>query len=844
MKYKSRAMFRKSTFIALIFLTGLICLYSFQIFFQYNENLTIINDDNLKPCEYFASDLESEKLIFENRYQDLPIFPEIENLNCIGKIIDIDFTNQEVIVGSSTLLSNIFEFFGYIFLFFFSFIKKSKNLMFVFAGFLLIEWSKNNIFQYIEIWDNILKKIIPLYFLSLIVHIFFNFKKDYSEIKKNKFRYDINFLRFISVISVVFYHIEIPFFEAGWLGVDVFFVISGYLICNSLVSKLNDEQFTFKDFYYRRINRILPSLYVVLIFSFLLSRIILSDKGIREFNNSFVSVIGFLSNYYFRGNNLYTAEPSGLVPLLHAWSLSIEEQFYFFFPLLIFIVFRLKKEFTGYVVTILIFYSIFLNLGNYEANDIFYITKFRIWELCLGVLLVFINKDRLSLSKHFYYLGYLIIVCSILLFNNEVESLLPKIVTLLGVSLIILKKEDNLKFKNFFSNSFISLIGLSSYSIYLYHQPIFAFYRNLKENYLIKKSLSEFVYFKENLFLNYLFDDSFLPYIFLLTITLLIGVFSYKKIELEFIGSDSFNSKNLILFFLTISIGVFVYFENINNSIALKSTDNEIPMYNDRMPELENLLAQKKINKSIYVVGDSHMDMEKQFNYFRIKGFEIERFIEGNCFYIKNLYVSDLESNLEPWCKDLHNQTKDSLSNVENSIILYGGILPNYIEKEQFYNGYVFNERRTPKLFIRDDQSQEKNIAQYTDIKYELDLTITELAKNGNIIIIIYPVPEAAWNIEKINNLIPNFEKIDLHYNYDFFYSRAKSSINIYDSLTNDNIVKVKPSMLFCNSYIKGRCVISYNGNLFYEDYDHLNSSGNEILITNMIDNLIYKLKK
>ena len=836
-------MFRKSTFIALIILGGLICLYSFLIFFQYNENLIITSDDSLKPCEYFPSDLKSEKLIFKKKYQDLPIFPEIENFNCIGKIIDIDFTNQEMIIGSSSLLSNIFEFFGYIFLFFFSFVKKSKNLIFVFGGFLLIELSKNNIFQYNENWNNIFINITPLFFLCLIVHVFHNYKENYSEIKKDKFRYDINFLRFISVISVVLYHIEIPFFEAGWLGVDIFFVISGYLICNSIVSKLNDKQFKFKDFYLRRINRILPSLYVVLIFSFLLSRVILSDKGIREFNNSFVSVVGFLSNYYFRGNNLYTAEPSGLVPLLHAWSLSIEEQFYFFFPLLIFIVYKLKKELTGHVVTFLIFYSIFLNLGNYEANDIFYITKFRIWELCLGVLLVFINKDRLSLSKHFNYLGYLIIISSILLFNNKVESLLPKIVILLGVSLIILNKEITPNFEKFFSNSYISLIGLSSYSIYLYHQPIFAFYRNLKENYQIKKSLAEFVNFKENLFLDYFFNDSFLPYIFLLTITLIIGIFSYRRIELEFIGSKSFNSKNLILFFLTISIGVFVYFENNNNSTAQKSINNELPMYNDRMPELENLLAQKEINKSIYVVGDSHMDMEKQFNFFRDKGFEIKSFIEGNCFYIKNLYVSDLESNLEPWCKDLHDQTKNSLSNVENSIILYGGILPNYIEKEQFYNGYVFNERRTPKVFIRDDQSEEKNIAQYIEIKNELNLTVAEFAKNGNIIIIIYPVPEAAWNVEKINNLIPNFEEIDLHYSYDYFYSRAKNSINIYDSLTNDNIVKVKPSSLFCNSYIKGRCVISYNGDLFYEDYDHLNSFGNEILVTNMIDNLIYKLK-
>ena len=184
----------------------------------------------------------------------------------------------------------------------------------------------------------------------------------------------------------------------------------------------------------------MPSLYVVLIVSFLLSRVVLSQKGLIEFNSSFLSVVGLLANYYFRGNNLYTAEPSNLVPLLHTWSLSIEEQFYLFFPLLIFFVYKFKKELVTYVVASLIFYSVFLNLGNYEANDIFYITKFRIWELCVGVFLVFVNKDKLNMNKNSYYLGYILIIGSIFYFDYQVQNFFPKLLTLIGVSLIILNK--------------------------------------------------------------------------------------------------------------------------------------------------------------------------------------------------------------------------------------------------------------------------------------------------------------------------------------------------------------------------------------------------------------------
>tara|TARA_Y100000816_G_scaffold292542_1_gene288493 strand:+ start:3643 stop:6165 length:2523 start_codon:yes stop_codon:yes gene_type:complete len=830
---------KRGLFIIFILFIFTVFIYSFSLANFFEDKTSIENNETISPCKYSLLEINNE--FFEINYQDLPIFPEFSNLNCLGKVIDIDNSNGTVSIGSSSLLKNFIELFGYFFLISLGITKKSKNLFLIFIGFFLFEWSKNTIFQNFLNLSNTLERITAFFCFSLVVHLIFNFKKEHNQIEKNEFRSDINFLRFFSVFSVVLYHIENPLFEAGWLGVDIFFVISGYLICNSIVSQINNDGFTFKDFYLRRLNRIMPSLYVVLIFSFLVSRIVLSQKGLIEFNNSFLSVVGLLANYYFRGNNLYTAEPSNLVPLLHTWSLSIEEQFYLLFPLLIFIVYKFKKELVTYVIASLIFYSVFLNLGNYEANDIFYITKFRIWELCVGVFLVFVNKDKLNINKYSYYLGFILVIGSIFYFDNEVQDFFPKLLSLIGVSLIILNKRKYKQLEKIFNINLISTIGLSSYSIYLYHQPVFAFYRNLKENYLIRKSLSDFLSFSEKVYSEFVYESTIFPQIILLIFTFILGIFSYKKIELAFIGLNKLSFKSLALIFSVLLICIFTYLENRKYYSFLENTESRNTIYESKILELENLLALDGISKDIYVVGDSHMDMQNQFNYLSSKGFNINTLIEGNCFYIKNLYVSDLKSNLEPWCKDLHDQTENILSNVRNSLIFYGGILPNYIEKDQFFNGYVVNERRTSKLFIHSDL--KNSIAEYKDIKSELDETIKELVSNGNIVIIIYPIPEAGWNIEKISKVVPNFENINLHYDDDYFYDRSKNSFNLYDSIENSNVVKVLPSDIFCNSYIKERCTIIFNGNSFYRDYDHLSSFGNELLISLLIDNLIESLK-
>ena len=138
---------------------------------------------------------------------------------------------------------------------------------------------------------------------------------------------------------MVLYHADINILKGGWLGVDIFFVISGYLITNIILSEIRNNNFSLKNFYVRRLKRIFPALYFMLIATIPFSYILLNPKNLIEYLNNIRYSLPFLSNVYLSQLDFYTAEPNKFSPLLHTWSLSIEEQFYLFFPIVLLVFF-------------------------------------------------------------------------------------------------------------------------------------------------------------------------------------------------------------------------------------------------------------------------------------------------------------------------------------------------------------------------------------------------------------------------------------------------------------------------------------------------------------------------
>lgn len=201
---------------------------------------------------------------------------------------------------------------------------------------------------------------------------------DISQIKRISFREDINGLRAIAVLVVVFYHAEIEIFKGGYLGVDIFFVISGYLISNIVISELNEGTFNFRKFYKRRIERILPALFSTILLTSLMAYILFTPKAMKEYVQSMFSSIFFYANLHFKNLDFYVAESTKVMPLLHTWSLAIEEQYYLLFPLFAYILFKFLKNYFFVFIGFLTLLSVFINTQSQEVSK-FYLLQYRLW---------------------------------------------------------------------------------------------------------------------------------------------------------------------------------------------------------------------------------------------------------------------------------------------------------------------------------------------------------------------------------------------------------------------------------------------------------------------------------
>ncbi len=309
---------------------------------------------------------------------------------------------------------------------------------------------------------------------------------------KLNYRPEIDFLRAIAVSAVIIYHAKIYIFgdllfAGGFLGVDIFFVISGYLISSLIFQELDKEKkFSFKRFYERRARRILPALIFVILICLPFSWIYILPTSFIDFAKSILFSLGFSSNFYFYFTGLeYGAESGLLKPLLHTWSLAIEEQFYLIFPLIFFLIFKFFYNFRIKIIFAIILASFIFAIyfSNINPSLNFYLILSRIWEILIGTLIYFFEKFREKQPSHFQSnlfvtLGLMAILFSFInIDSSQGHPNLNSAIPILSVGLIIYYSQKDAIVVKFLSNKIFTSIGLISYSLYLWHYPIFAFSR-------------------------------------------------------------------------------------------------------------------------------------------------------------------------------------------------------------------------------------------------------------------------------------------------------------------------------------------------------------------------------
>lgn len=294
------------------------------------------------------------------------------------------------------------------------------------------------------------------------------------------FRYDIAFLRAIAIVSVVFYHLGIPYVKDGYMGVDIFFVLSGYLMTKIVLERMNEGTFRLIDFYRRRLMRILPALLVLIIFFYILLYFVLGIK-LYDFSRFALSSSIFVSNIYYYLSSGYFQPAAQLNFLLHTWSLSIEWQFYVLYPLLLMVLRRLTRNhfrYDAYFLYGLSLLSLCCMFYYAQRNQsfTFYMLHTRAWELLAGGIVFLHEKScrrllSLRLRNVIAMLCIVILLLSVTGLFGMRSSGWPSAFTLVPViatGLLILA-QSNLKLFRFSAVKFVAAI---SYSWYLWHWPL------------------------------------------------------------------------------------------------------------------------------------------------------------------------------------------------------------------------------------------------------------------------------------------------------------------------------------------------------------------------------------
>lgn len=307
----------------------------------------------------------------------------------------------------------------------------------------------------------------------------------YSKYHSITYRKDIDGLRALAVLSTIAYHAFPNLVSGGFVGVDIFFVISGFLITKIILENLESNSFSFTEFYFRRIRRIFPALFLVLVACYGFGWFALYASEFKGVGEHIAASAGFVQNFILLNEIAYFERSVDTKPLIHLWSLSIEEQFYLLWPAVIWILYKARINLLG-AVLILLLISFYINIYSIKFDPIttFYSPLSRFWELLIGALWAYISLKNSQESRQLSqtalnvisYVGLLLVTIAIFWISGKNSfpgwwALLPTI----GATLLISANSEASVNRLFLSNHVMVWLGVISYPLYLWHWVLLSF---------------------------------------------------------------------------------------------------------------------------------------------------------------------------------------------------------------------------------------------------------------------------------------------------------------------------------------------------------------------------------
>lgn len=651
-----------------------------------------------------------------------------------------------------------------------------------------------------------------------------------------EYRKEIDGLRALAVLAVIIYHSKLVFngmsiLPGGFLGVDVFFVLSGYLITGIVLNGLQKNNFSFLNFYERRIKRIVPAMAVVLAITSLLFYNLLLPNSIISYSKSLAAASIFVSNFYFFFEDSYTAPDSIFKPLLHTWSLGVEWQFYMLFPVIMYFMFKLCRRGLFFVLVFLGLTSLITACLTVKDHPefAFYLLPARAWELIAGGLCTYVNRSSLSvyiknripfLMLLMPFVGVMAIVFSMILIDDGMN--LPSLWTVIpvaGTCLFICFSNAMDFATKFFSMKVVVFIGTISYSLYLWHQPVFVYYRMTNESSLTV-------------------SDSFL----LTSLSIVLAIVTYYTIEnpMRKIKSRKFVIAILsTVLALTASGCIIVKNDGYPQRLQSVSAffDNGPAM--NEMDECGNgigrrcIYVDKESSRNIILIGDSHAQaMAKSlYDLASKQNYNFINLSMAGCPVINTLRRT-LKDGTDEACKDLSIKADELISSKENSIIVYMARMPLY----------MFNYKYKIGTWIFSNTSES--------VSEEISKKLAGWSYN-NKLVLVYPVPQAPVDVPveankeiiKINGIKNKIQKLQnadyLSFNnksYDKLWSESfVKSESLFSSVNSNNVIRIFPESELCES---NKCRVSDGTHFLYKDNNHLNYYGMNILVKRIDDKL------
>jgi len=650
---------------------------------------------------------------------------------------------------------------------------------------------------------------------------------------KLKYRPEIDSLRAFAVLAVVIYHAKFNFFgnillPGGYLGVDVFFVISGYLITSLILKELiNTDSFSFKSFYIKRVRRILPVLLLVIFVSIPFSWIYLFPSDLVSFSKSILYSLGFSSNFFFHFSGLDYGSPEGLQkPFLHTWSLSIEEQFYIIFPICLFLIFKyFRKNVFLFFIICFVVSLILANWGskNYISAN-FYFLYSRIWELILGSCVAYYEikighrEQNKVLNQILTLIGFILIFGSFFIFDNETfHPSLWTLIPALGVVLILWFYSSGNLILRLLTNRAVVWIGLISYSLYLWHYPIFSF-----ANYT-----------------GIFFDKNF-EKIILIIFTFIISLTSYFLVEQPFRKSLSFKKLISLIIIITTIIAIYciitIKMDGFSKRLKVKNSQDKntfLYLEKDGKPCFNRICNFGLKKKKIILLGDSHLgslayDLQNKTK----NDYSFLSITSQGYFHLRNVdQINKHSKKVNQNYIKRRNEIDKILKQSKDNIIILGGVTSLYffnkrIEKRSLHWDYLFVSKNSKR---HDPEVIKKSF---------LDL-ILSLAKE-NKVILLYPIPEMGINLQtkKFENMVRVF-----NYSFSDYLKQNKEVINFFNNINFHNVYKVYSFKAFCKEDPSALCNTHDNDNFYFYDGYHPSIRGAE-LINNLILEKISNLYK